>query len=142
MAAARAWKGHGVNRLPTGPWAVLLFLLSAAAAGFAIVDVVSPLRVLFVLVFLLFVPGSAIVRLFGFDELAVQLALGMGLSVSLGGIVAGILLYTGAWSPGATLAILIGVTFTAVAVELERTSGRSSPGSAARWTVGTRRSNR
>ena len=112
-----------MTRLSADRWARVALGVSTAAAAYAAFDLASPLRVLVILAFLLLVPGTAIIRLLRLDELAAEVALATGLSVSLAGMVAGVLLYAGAWSPGATLAILICVTLAAVGVELEQAYG-------------------
>jgi hypothetical protein len=99
----------------------------------------SPLRAVVVFAFVLFVPGISLVRLLGFDDLAVNIALGCGLGISLAGTVAAALIYAGGWSPTLGLGFLLLVTIGAVTVELWRAeaAGRAgdSPAAARRRMV-------
>ena len=109
-----------MTRLGSRGWAIVAVSLSVGALVAVSSDSSSALRPLVVAAFLLFVPGTALVRLFGFRELAVDVALGCALSVALAGAVAGALLVIGRWTPSIGLAVLVTLTIGAVGVELGR----------------------
>jgi hypothetical protein len=108
MSGARAW---------WGPAAIASAILAGAlnASGTH-----SPVRLGVTLWFLLVCPGMALVRLLALDDAAAELALAVALSIALAAAAGGILLYSGRWSPGTTLAILIAITVTAAAAPLAR----------------------
>ncbi len=70
------------------------------------------------LFFLLLCPGMAIVRLLETRDPVAELTLAIALSIALDVIVAGGLLYAGAWSPNAALGILMAITVGGVLLEL------------------------
>jgi hypothetical protein len=105
----------------TGVWggaAVLLMAVQASAAYRAPV----------ILTFVLVCPGLALVRLLGIPAAAARLSLAIAVSLALAVLVPASLLYAGAWSPPAALAILAGlaITFAAVEVVVQR-GGRDEP---------------
>jgi len=92
-------------------------LVSTFWSALVIASVVSQspawLRAPAVLGFVVLCPGFALVRLLEIPRLAMQFALSVAVSISLGISVASLLLYARVWSPGATLAVLIGLTLIA-----------------------------
>jgi hypothetical protein len=108
MSRIRAW---------WGPVAIASAILAGvlAASGTH-----SPVRVAVTLWFLLVCPGMALVRLLALDDAAAELALAVALSIALAVGAGGVLLYSGRWSPGTTLGILIAITVTAAAAPLAR----------------------
>ena len=81
-----------------------------------------------VLIFILIFPGLALVRLLGIPAAAARVSLAIAVSLALGVLVPASLVYAGAWSPPAALAILAGlaITFAAVEVVVQR-GGRYEP---------------
>ena len=109
-----------MSRIGARAWAVLATSVGLSALLAVLLDLSSPARAVVVFAFVLFVPGISLVRLLGFDELAVNVALGCALGISLAGGVAGALIYAGDRSPTLGLGFLLLVTFAAVAIELRR----------------------
>ena len=101
-------------------------LCSTACTAVALGDSSTP-RTLVVVAFLLIAPGMAVVRAIGVGDLWAQLSLGLGLSVAIDSLVAGLLALAGAWSPTAILAILVGVSLAGAALELRRLGRRGAP---------------
>jgi hypothetical protein len=92
-------------------WPVII-LLSALAANLAAFLLPGTVVRLTIEAWFLFVcPGMALVRLFHFKEAAVEWTLALALSFAIDALIAGMLLYTGKWSPVATL---VGVTSLSV----------------------------
>lgn len=94
-------------------WALVTGLLVFAGSD-------TPLRPVVVLPFLLVCPGLALVRLLRIREPVTELTLGVALSVALAVLVPGAMLYTGAWSPKASLALLIAAALAASGPDLVR----------------------
>ena len=92
-------------------WPVIALGSAALAVTLAVAQVHSPLRVLVILWFVC--PGMTIVRRLRITDPASELTLALGLSVALATAVASIGLYSGLWSPGATLAVLVVITLVA-----------------------------
>ena len=118
-------------------WAALATAAAVGALVAVLLDLNSPVRAVVVFGFVLLVPGMSLARLLGFDEWAVNIALGCALGIALTGAVAGVLIYAGHWSPTFGLVFLVLITLGAVATELRRAeAGRAghlsrSPGSRA-----------
>ena len=88
----------------------------------------SPLRLAVILWFVLVCPGMAVVRLLRVEDVVTELALAVALSLALAMAAGGVALYSGLWSPGATLAILIAFTVgVAVAPLVRGRASRSAP---------------
>ena len=94
-------------------WSVIALTSAALAVALAVAQVHSPLRVLVILWFVLVCPGMTIVRRLRITDPAAELTLALGLSVALATAVASIGLYSGLWSPGATLGVLVVITVVA-----------------------------
>jgi hypothetical protein len=103
-------------------WPPLLLASAAAASVVAFAGPSSPARLPVVLWFLLVCPGMALVRLLRVGDAIAEIAIGVALSAALVTLVAGTMLYAGAWSPNGTLAILVGLTVIAAAVDMRRGS--------------------
>jgi hypothetical protein len=97
-------------------WSVIALTSAALAVALAVAGVHSPLRVLVILWFVLVCPGMTIVRRLRITDPAAELTLALGLSVALATAVASIGLYSGLWSPAATLAVLVVITLVAAVV--------------------------
>ncbi len=92
---------------------------SAAAIGLIVYgNAQTPLRPLLALWFLLVCPGMAFVGLLRLHDRLVELTLAIALSLALDALVAGAMLYTGAWSPEGSLAILIGLSAVGALLQL------------------------
>lgn len=99
-------------------WPIIL-ALSAIAACLAATFIPGTLEALVIIMWFLFVcPGMAVVRLLRLQEPLMEWVLALALSFAIDGIVAGILVYTGAWSPARTLAIVVGVCAVGVLGQL------------------------
>ena len=84
-----------------------------------------PVRAIVVTTFIAFAPGFAILRLWGLASGWAGLGLAIAVSLSLATIVAGAMLYAGAWSPFASLLVLAGLTALASVISLVR-AGRQA----------------
>ena len=65
--------------------------------------------------FIAFCPGMAVVRLLRIDDAVAEVMLAFALSFALAGLVPGVFLYLGAWSPGWSLAVLVVITVVGLA---------------------------
>ena len=113
-------RGGGMRRGPVGwsrlaVWAILVTTVVAAMS--LAVDLPGPVGRVAVVLFALTCPGLALVRLLRLEYPLAELSLGVAISVALAGLVGGVLLYTGMWSPPAGLAILVAVTVIALAAD-------------------------
>jgi hypothetical protein len=99
-------------------WADIALASAVLAGVFQVVGAHSPVRVAVILWFVLVCPGLAVVRLLRLSDPVAELSLAVAVSIALAVGVAGIGLYSGLWSPGATLAVLIAITIGAVAAPL------------------------
>ncbi len=101
------------------PWLwPAIIILSAIAAGLVtFVFTGTALRPIIVMWFLFVCPGMAVVRFFRLSGHVVKWTLALALSFAIDGIVAGIVLYAGRWSPAGILGILIGLSLGAGLVQ-------------------------
>jgi hypothetical protein len=91
-------------------WLSVLLAASATVAVLAYSGIHSPLRAVVVVPFLLVFPGLAWARLLSISDRAMTIILGIALSIVVDTAVPGTLVYAGAWSADAALAIVLGVT--------------------------------
>ena len=106
---------------PTGwHWPAGIAAVNATACAVVALGGSSTPRTLVVVAFLLLCPGMGVVRAIGVGDLWAQLSLGLGLSVAIDTLVAGVLALAGAWSPTAILVILVGVSLAGATLELRR----------------------
>lgn len=99
-------------------WPIIL-ALSAIAACLAATFIPGTLEALVIIMWFLFVcPGMAVVRLLHLQEPLMEWVLALALSFAIDGLVAGILVYTGVWSPARTLAIVVGICAVGVLGQL------------------------
>lgn len=100
------------------PWLwPAIIILSAIATGLVtFVFTGTALRPIIVMWFLFVCPGMAVVRFFRLGDV-VKWTLAFALSFAIDGIVAGIVLYAGKWSPASILGILIGLSLGAGLVQ-------------------------
>jgi hypothetical protein len=110
--------GRGPGRFAAGPGRRLLIVL--VAIGIVVLGVVSfaaPLRAAAILLVALTCPGFAVVRLLRLADPVAELGLAIATSVAIAGLVAGLQLYFGLWSPGLGLVLLLAVTLIALGAE-------------------------
>lgn len=100
----RQWRLHGWSIL------ILLWAVTTWLVTFIVPD--TPLRAVVVLGFLVFCPGMAVSRFLQLKDAAVELILGIALSITLDTIIACLLLYAGKWSPTIVLEFLIVLSVT------------------------------
>jgi hypothetical protein len=115
---AKVALGRGPGRFVAGPGRRLLIVL--VAIGIVVLGVVSfaaPLRAAAILLVALTCPGYAVVRLLRLADPVAELGLGIATSVAIAGLIAGLQLYFGLWSPGLGLVLLLAVTLTALGAE-------------------------
>jgi len=93
---------------------VLIVLAAAAVVGVTAAGAGAPLRAPINLFFVLLCPGLSIVRLARLRGFVSQLVLSLALSIALAGTLATAQVFAGAWSPPATLAILVGLATAGV----------------------------
>jgi uncharacterized membrane protein len=82
----------------------------------------SPLRTGLVLIFLLFVPGLALVELLEVRDPLFQVALATGVSLALETVAGVTLEYAGAFSAERTMAVVVCLTLAALVVTMVRAS--------------------
>jgi len=100
--------------------AVAILAIGAAAFGMLALGWQSPVRVLLALVFLLFGPGFAVIELLDVRDLALRVAVAVGLSLALETVVALALVYAGAYSVEVTFAIVLAFSALVLAIALGR----------------------
>jgi uncharacterized membrane protein len=88
----------------------------ASGAGWA-----SPVRIVLVLAFLLFMPGLALAEMLEVRDPLRQMALATGASLALETLVGLVLVYAGAFSTQRTMLIVLALTLIAVVVSVVRT---------------------
>lgn len=99
-------------------WSAGLALVAVIAAAVVIFDAPSPVRPLAVLIFLGFGPGLSIIGLLGISDLTQKLVMGMGVSLAMATIVAGLSIYTGLWSPLGILLVLTAMTLVGAGLQI------------------------
>ncbi len=106
-------------------WYFVLFVGTAAVAGFVLTNTDSSVRQVVVVSFLLVVPGLAWVRLLRLRDRTEVIMLAVATSVVIDACVSGALVYGGIWSADAALAIVLALSLAGGVVELtldERTA--------------------
>jgi len=117
LDASQAPRGLRATRTSSLAWLLASTGWGGAAALAMGLDAEPAYRAPIVLGFVLVCPGLALVRLLGVPAAMAQISLGVALSLALDVLIPAALLYAGAWSPPAALAILIGLTVAAAIVE-------------------------
>jgi hypothetical protein len=104
-----------LGRLAGGPggWIPIVQIV-AVILLLGLVSFLAPIRAAVVLLFALTCPGIAIVRQLGLGDPLAEIALGIATSVALGGLISGLQLYLGAWSPRLSLVLLLAITCVAL----------------------------
>jgi len=98
--------------------ALLAWSLAAAAAYAA--DWESPIRVVLVLTFVLFVPGLVLGEVLNLRDAVQRLAIAVGASLALETLIAVALYYAGAFSAGRLYGAVLALTLAAMAVVVVR----------------------
>jgi uncharacterized membrane protein len=81
-------------------WEALVVVLAEATLGLALVGHATALRSAVVLAFLAFCPGLCVLRVLGLKfPLSTDLAYSVAVSLVVVGVVGGVTVYAGAWSP-------------------------------------------
>ena len=93
-----------------------LVVWAALTSAAVTVEWLHAVRPIVVLPFILFVPGWALVQIFGFDSALTEIAVAVPLSIGLLTLVATAFSYAGIWSPPSVLATLVLITLTALIV--------------------------
>jgi O-antigen/teichoic acid export membrane protein len=96
--------------------AAALLVQVVTVGGWAL-DAPFALRLPFGLVFMLFVPGFALVGLLRLSDAATELAASVAVSIALGIVTAQSLVWTGTYHPGVALYVLGTVSFVGLAVQ-------------------------
>jgi len=112
------------------PMLLIAWTMATAALAFSNVD--HPIRTLFALVFVSFVPGLAIIRMAHFEGLAIRLLLAIPTSLSAAALVSAVLVYSGVPSWNLGLSALVSLTVGFVIADFAR-------GSVQRETYASRR---
>lgn len=99
-------------------WPTIIICSALAALMAMLVFPGTILRPALIIWFLFICPGMALVRFLHLKELVDKLALALALSFSIDGIVAGIYLYAGHWSPAEILITLAITSIVAVVIEV------------------------
>lgn len=98
------------------PTIIILSILVTGLVSFVTPDIAG--RPLIVIWFLFICPGMALVWLLRPEEPVVKWTLAVALSFAIDGIVAGILMYAGQWTPTGTLLILMSISLGGVLAQI------------------------
>ena len=101
----------------------LLLLATIALVLASILGLPEIVRGALTLAFVVVCPGMAVVLLIRLDDAIAEFMLGLAVSLALVGIIPGVFLYLGAWSPEWSLAVLVIITWVALGVDLVRARG-------------------
>jgi hypothetical protein len=101
-------------------WPIIIICSALAALLVMLVFPGNVARPPLIMLFLFICPGMSLVRFLHLKELVDKLALGLALSFSIDGIVAGIYLYTDHWSPAEILMTLAVTSIVAVIIEVTK----------------------
>ncbi len=106
------------SRLLAWSWPVVIIASAVAVNVVVANESQTAIRPALVLWFLLVCPGMAFVRLLRMTSIAVEIALGIGLSLALATIVTGSLLYAGVTSTVTSLGVLSGLSVAGALAQL------------------------
>jgi uncharacterized membrane protein len=98
----------------------LLSLFAVTAAVLVLLDVRSPARSVLVFLFVMVVPGWALLDWQSVARGWLKAALTVAISVSLATAIATVQVYSHAWSPTATVLVLVMMTLAACTLSLRR----------------------
>ena len=97
-------------------WLALVLASTIAVIVVSVVGVPEVVRAPITVWFIAFCPGMAVVRLLRIDDAVAEAMLAFAVSFALAGLVPGVFLYLGAWSPGWSLAVLVAITVAGLAL--------------------------
>lgn len=117
ICGERLQKSDARKQLPW-LWPVIIVLSALAAVLATVVVPDTPVGLIIVMWFVFVCPGMMLVRFLRLNEPVVEWVLALALSFAIDAIVAGILIYTGRWSPTGILAILIRFSVVGEIVQL------------------------
>lgn len=105
-------------------WArpMLILCSIAALAGAVAGGGVSPVRTALAVWVMVVCPGLALVGLIKLRDVWTEIGLVLALSAAVDVIVAGAFTYAGGWSPNATLAIVLSISFVGAAIQARHES--------------------
>ena len=99
-------------------WPIII-IVSAMSTGFLVfTGNESPVRAVLAFWFLLICPGMALVRFLCISDGFAELSIAIALSIAIDTIVAGTMLYAGAWSTSVTLLLLIYISVGGAVIQL------------------------
>jgi hypothetical protein len=98
-------------------WVVVILGLVLAATVAVFLDLPAPIRPIATIAFVLLGPGIAIARLLRLDSHLAEFTLGLALGIAIGGLLTGVMLYLGLWSPTRAFVILAAVAIGALALD-------------------------
>ena len=93
-------------------WPLIIIVSALGATLVVIGDIGAPLRPIIIFWFVLVCPGMAFVRLLRLEERITELTLAVALSVTLGTIVAEVMVLNRIWSPQGGLFVLVGLSLS------------------------------
>lgn len=105
---ARTWAGAGL-------------FVTAVTAALLLADVSSPIRLVAAVLFVVFVPGYSVVGLLKLHDPATEITVSAGFGLTLGILVAQVLVWMDAYSVGRTFAILATVSTVGLLAQLRAT---------------------
>lgn len=107
-----------MSRLPW-LWPAVISLSAAAAALVTFGQVPAPLRSIVGFWFLLVCPGMAFVRLLRLKEGIAEWTLAIALSLAMDALVAGSMVYAGAWSPAGGMLVLVAASLAGALLQVK-----------------------
>lgn len=111
-------------------WPTVVLVSTVLTALAMLTGAPEVVRAPIVVWFLVFCPGMAIVRLVRLDDPLAEVMLAFAVSLALAGLVPGVFLYLGAWSPVWSLVVLLAVTTVGLALDPVLARDRRRRGSA------------
>ena len=99
-------------------WPLVILVSVGVVIFFTFMHPGSPVQGIAVLWFVTLCPGMSLVPLLKLEHFIIEITLAIALSLSIDAIVVGIFLYSGHWSPRATLWVLIALSLLALILQL------------------------
>ncbi len=97
---------------------ILIITTTLLAAILAWTNSASLLRQLIIFIFILFIPGFALIRLFQFKDLLAELVLSIALSLAISTIFAEFMVLVHLWSPNLELGVLAGLSLAGAILQI------------------------
>jgi uncharacterized membrane protein len=98
-------------------WPVLIILSALAISIMTFGDSQFVLRPVVALWFLVICPGKALVGVLRISEKLTELTLAVALSLVIDAVVSEALIYVGLWSPKSSLAVIVAITMSGLALQ-------------------------